>query len=164
MLAELIAEKVDPEVICHYIGVCQDSIAEKSTITTNPTDVQTPYNCIICQSIFHQMIRFPTLKSEQDDLLVMLKKSCNLFSAAKLKQECQDYLDHNRVDFSRVNSEPKLVCQDLKICSKIDQESTVTTTSMSVSSSVRHDRCIFGMNYWCISHQTAELCHVRRNV
>ncbi|CAF5008828.1 unnamed protein product, partial [Rotaria sp. Silwood1] len=37
VIAELIAQSADPDTICRYLGMCQDSITKKSTTTSTPT-------------------------------------------------------------------------------------------------------------------------------
>ncbi|CAF3349410.1 unnamed protein product [Rotaria sp. Silwood2] len=41
VLAELIAESVDPDTACRYLGMCQDSVTKKSTTTTTTAKTTT---------------------------------------------------------------------------------------------------------------------------
>ena len=163
-LAKLIAEMVDPDIVCRYLGMCQDSSTKKSTIVTDNIHEQTPYTCTICQFIVSRMKHFIGLNQGENEVLVSLKESCDLFTLDNLKKQCRDFLDQHGSYFSQMISndvEPRLACQSIKICSKTYTNPTVMTTSTPSPTSTRYVKCIFGMNYWCTSRENAKLCNVR---
>jgi len=112
------------------------------------------------------MKHFVALNQTEEEILVSLKESCDLFSVINLKQKCKDFLDqYGSYLIQMVSSdiEPKVACQSIGICQKNSQISSSTrrqsTPPTPVSSSTIYGKCIFGMSYWCTSRQNAELCN-----
>jgi saposin len=182
VLAELISEMADPDTICRYLGLCQATLP-KETSTTKPTPVtypnhdyvpispeEAPITCTICQFMISRMKHFVTLNQTEEEILVSLKKSCDLFSVIDYKQKCEDFLDHYGpyiIQMISSDVQPKVACQSLGICEK-DSQITLpstrrqSTASAPVTPAMRYGKCIFGMSYWCTSRQNAELCNVNK--
>ena len=180
VLAELIAEAADPDTICRYLGVCQVSLARETTTKTPPLigsgnhdyihlPVQnTPFTCTICQFVLTRMKQYIALNQTEEEILASLKESCDLFSVLSLKQQCKDFLEQYGpylIQMISSDIEPKVACQNIRICEKRPQGSMTfnqpQSTAAPVSSSSSYGKCIFGMNFWCTSRQNAELCNVR---
>jgi saposin len=179
VLAQLIAEVADPDTICRYLGLCQVTLP-KETSTKKPTPVTypnhdyvriptelAPITCTICQFIISRMKHFVTLNQTEEEILVSLKESCDLFSVIDFKQQCQNFLDQYGpyiIQMISSDVQPKVACQSLGICEKTSQISLPSTRRQStppvpVSTSTLYGKCIFGMSYWCTSRQNAELCN-----
>lgn len=154
VITELIAESADPSTVCRYLGLCQGSLIVVK---------QTPYTCNICQFIISRMKLFFGLSKNEKDIRDSLKGSCDLFSLDNLRKQCHDFLDQYEAQFSSIISdeiEPKIACRAVGICTDPHKEST-TTTAAPEESTTKAGKCIFGMNYWCISRENAQLCNVR---
>ena len=153
VIAELIAQSADPNTICQYLGVCQESMAviEKNS-----------YTCTICQYVISRMKLFFGLSQNENEILESLKGSCDLFSVDSLKKQCQNFVNQYQAHFAPIISneiEPKIACQGIDICTEYHHESPTTTTAEPVT---KYGKCIFGMNYWCASRENAQLCNVRK--
>lgn len=119
ILAELIAESVDPDAVCRYLAVCQDSSTKKSTPVTDYVRVQTPYTCSICQFMVSQMKRFIGVNQGEHEVFASVKDSCDLYSADSLKNQCKDFLDQYGSYFLQIISNdlmPRIACQSIGIC------------------------------------------------
>ncbi len=187
VLAELISQMADPDTVCRYLGMCQVALP-KETSTEKPvtypnhdyvrlSNEETPYTCTICQFMISRMKHFLALNQTEEEILVSMKQSCDLFAVINLKQQCQNFLDqYGPYIIQMVSSDiqPKVACQSLGICEKNAQFVPPSTHRQSTppvpASSTVYGKCIFGMNYWCTSRQNAELCNVnlfvdiRRNI
>jgi len=176
VLAELIAEMADPDTVCRYLGVCQVT-SPKETTTNKPVTYSnhdyvrlpnepTPYTCTICQFIISRMKHFAALNKSAEEVLALLKKSCDLFSVINLKEQCESFLDQYGpyiIQMISSDVQPKVACQSLELCEKNTQIFSLpiyrqSTPPVPLSSTV-YGKCIFGMNYWCTSRQNAELCN-----
>ena len=157
----MIAQSADPNTICRYLGFCEGSIALTE---------QTPYTCNICQYVLSRMKLFYGLSENEDDIKKSLEGSCNLFSLENLKQECHDFLNRYQAHFSPIISdqlEPKIACQGIDVCvnhhqtaSSSSSTTAPVTDKISTESETHFGKCIFGMNYWCTSRETAIQCNV----
>ena len=157
VLSELIAQSADPNTICRYLGVCQGSIAMTE---------QTSYTCNICQYVLSRMKLFFGLSQNEGDITQSLQGSCDLFSVDTLKQQCKDFLNRYQSHFSPIISddlEPKIACQGIDVCTnhlQTPSSSTATTTDAPTEPVTHFGKCIFGMNYWCQTRETAQQCNV----
>jgi saposin len=181
VLAELIAQTADPDTVCRYLGVCQVTLP-KETSTKKPitypnhdyvslSNEETQNTCTICQFIIGRMKRFVTLNQTEEEILVSLKNSCDLFTVIKLKEQCESFLDQYGpyiIQMISSDVQPKIACQSLGICVKDAQLVTPSTRRQSTPpvpiSSTAYGKCIFGISYWCTSRQNAELCNVNRRI
>jgi hypothetical protein len=117
------------------------------------------------------MKRFVTLNQTEEEILVSLENSCDLFDVIKLKQQCESFLhQYGSYIIQMISSDvqPKIACQSLGICVKDVQLVTPSTRRQSTPpvpiSSTAYGKCIFGISYWCTSRQNAELCNVNRRI
>ena len=184
VISELIAEMVDPEAICHYLGMCQTSLpmdqsTEEPSTVTYPNHgyvhlpiEDKPFDCTVCQFIISRMKHFANLNQTEEEILASLKKSCDLFSVVKLKEKCDNFLNQYEsyiVQMISNDIDPKAACQSIGICKKSADLSPLSTRHQStppVSTTplTTYGKCIFGMSYWCTSRQNAELCNVNKIV
>jgi saposin len=170
VLAELIAEMADPDTICRYLGACQATLPKETTTKKSTPALpheNTPFTCTICQFVISRMKHYVALNQTEEEILVSLKESCDLFSVINLKQQCKNFLDqYGSYIIQMVSSdvEPKAACQSIGICEKNNPAPSShrpqSTPPVPISSSAPYGKCIYGMNYWCTSRQNAELCNV----
>ena len=170
----------DPDTICRYLGACQVSLPLESTTKKSipvtypnhdyvrlPTD-ETPFTCTICQYIVSRMKHYIALNHTEEEVLVLLKESCDSFSVINLKQQCKNFIDQYGpyiIQMISSDVDAKVACQSIGICLTNASPSTTrrqSTPPVPVSSSTVYGKCIFGMNYWCTSRQNAELCNVKK--
>lgn len=158
VIAEMIAQSADPNAICRYLGFCEGSIALTE---------QTAYSCNICQYVLSRMKLFFGLSENEDDITKSLQGSCDLFSLENLKQECRDFLNRYQAHFAPIISdqlEVKIACQSIDVCINRHETTTLSTATASTDipfeSATHFGKCIFGMNYWCTSRETAIQCNV----
>lgn len=156
----------DPNTVCRYLNMCQDSSTKKPTTSTvTAVYEQTPYTCTVCQFIVSRMKHFIGLNQEKDKIVSSIKDSCNLFNVDNLKMQCKTFLDRYASYFLPMISNevlPRVACQSLQICGET-YTYPIATTSAPTSSSTPYGKCIFGMKYWCTNREVAKLCHVRNS-
>lgn len=157
MISELISESADPNTICHYLALCQGSIAMTE---------QTAYTCNICQYVLSRMKLFFSLSQNEEDITASLQGSCDLFSVDTLKQQCKHFLNQYQSHFSPIISDdldPKTACQGIDVCTDhlpTPSSSTAVPTDTPIEPVIHSGKCIFGMSYWCQTRETAEQCNV----
>jgi hypothetical protein len=104
---------------------------------------------------------FAGLNQKENEILVSLKGSCDLFSVTSLQEQCKDFLNRYGSYFSQKHFneiESRSACQGIGICNDNYHESTSSTP---ISTSTKYGKCIFGIKYWCTSRENAALCNVK---
>jgi len=170
----------DPDTICRYLGACQVSLptettTKKSTPVTYPNHdyvrletEEPPFTCTICQYIITRMKHYVALNHTEEEILVLLKESCNTFSVINLKQQCINFIDQYGpyiIQMISSDVDPKVACQSIGLCqtnAPVPSTRRQSTPPVPVSTSTVYGKCIFGMSYWCTSRQNAVLCNVRK--
>lgn len=166
----------DPDTICRYLGMCQVSLPKETTTKKStpvtypdhdyvrlPTEKDSAFECTICQYIISRMKHYAALNHTEEEILALLKESCDTFFVVKLKDQCIHFLDQYGpyiIQMISSDVEPKVACQSIGMCQT--SSSTVSTRRQSTPTSTVYGKCIFGMNYWCTSRQNAVLCNVRK--
>ncbi|CAF1457395.1 unnamed protein product, partial [Didymodactylos carnosus] len=191
ILAKLVEELADPQIVCRYMGLCQvivdkesaTIISEKPSSTSSHDNHQyvhiqipasthqtSPFTCTICTFVVSRLKKIIVENKTEGKVIQALENTCTLFSAFDLRQECKSFVDEYGpylVQMVSQDIDAKIVCQNLQICQKSEQNQPwkMTTKSTDIEllslSTIKksHAKCIFGINYWCTSRQNAELCN-----
>jgi saposin len=121
ILAELIAELDDPNVVCEWLGLCSKSDNKFIEIPALKTKNLQSLPCNLCQYLVNYLDAIIQSNSTETKFEDALDKACKILPEKKLQSECT-LLVHlygsDLIKFLVEYGDPKAVCQAIGICDK----------------------------------------------
>ncbi|CAF4491466.1 unnamed protein product, partial [Rotaria socialis] len=152
ILAELIAELDDPNVVCVWLTLCPKSDDKFIQVPALKINKFKSLPCNLCEYIVNYLDAIIQSNSTETQFEDALDKACKIIPVSQLQSECQTLVHLYGVDLINYlvsHGDPKTVCQKLGL-------------SICLTYTYRPD-CAIGPAYWCKSFQNAQDCGALRH-
>lgn len=120
VLAQLVAELDDPNVVCQWLSLCTKSTGQFIEIPVEKKGVKT-LPCNLCQYVVNYLDVVIKANSTETDFEKALDQVCDILPGKGLQGECQTLVNlfgPAMINFLVEHADPKTVCQTLGICDK----------------------------------------------
>ena len=121
ILAELIAELDDPNVVCEWLTLCPKSDNKFIKIPSIKSNKLKSLPCNLCQYVVHYLDAIIQSNSTETKFEDALDRVCKILPETKLQSECEVLVHLYGADLIKLLVEagdPKTVCQVIGICDK----------------------------------------------
>lgn len=121
VLAELIAELDDPNVVCVLLGLCPKSNNEFIPIPRIKTNKVKSLPCNLCEYIVNYADAILKSNATETDVEKALEKACKILPTEKLQGQCVTLVNMYGpyiIKYLVEHGDPKTVCEALGICKK----------------------------------------------
>ena len=120
ILAELIAELDDPNVVCQWLSLCTKSDNKFTEIPAVKRGLKS-LPCNLCQYLVNYLDAVIQSNTTETQFEEYLDKACKILPEKKFQAECQNLVNlysTDMVKFLVEHADPKTVCQAIGICDK----------------------------------------------
>lgn len=121
VLADLIAELDDPNVVCVWLTLCPKSDNKFIEIPAIKLEKLKSLPCNLCQYLVNYLDAIIQSNSTETHFEDDLEKACKILPSAKLQSDCKQLVDLYGTELIKYlveHGNPKAVCQALGICDK----------------------------------------------
>ena len=118
IIVELVAELDDPNVVCHWLGVCQSSSSQSIQYSTAVHQVKT-VPCNVCHYVVNYFDVVIQSDATENDFEHLLNEFCDIQPDLKSKMECKIVVklySKDIIKFVVEHADPNTVCHKLGIC------------------------------------------------
>ena len=117
ILAQLIAELDDPNVVCALLSFCPKSVEIPAVQSSNIESLP----CNLCEYLVNYLDAIIQSNSTEVHFEEELEKACKILPSGKIQGECKTIVDLYSTDLIKFlveSGNPKTVCVKLGICDK----------------------------------------------
>jgi len=121
ILAELVAELDDPNVVCQWLSLCPKSDNKFIEIPALKTKKLKSLPCNLCQYLVHYLDAIIQSNSTETKFEDALDRACKVLPTTKMQSECKVLVHLYGDDLIKILVEagdPKTVCQTIGLCDK----------------------------------------------
>ncbi|CAF3418494.1 unnamed protein product [Rotaria socialis] len=168
ILAELIAELDDPNVVCVWLTLCPKSDDKFIQVPALKINKFKSLPCNLCEYIVNYLDAIIQSNSTETQFEDALDKACKIIPVSQLQSECQTLVHLYGVDLINYlvsHGDPKTIVPFYFICdimTKVVFLTYLISLSICLTYTYRPD-CAIGPAYWCKSFQNAQDCGALRH-